>query len=124
MRASRVLLALTNETESHLCSRILRAQDLQVDEASDGVEAMVKALATPFTAIVGAADLPMIGGHELCRILRQDLWTREVPFILTSAEPAMPSTLIGFSSVTSVKLFGSATGTLNSLPAPRLETIR
>lgn len=94
MRTSRILLALTNGVESRLCARILKAQDLEVDQASDGVEAMVKALSTPFTAIVGAADLPMIGGQELCRILRQDLWTREVPFILTSAEPAMPSTLI------------------------------
>jgi CheY-like chemotaxis protein len=92
--SARVLLALTEPDESQHCGKFLRARDLQVVETSDGIDALVKALSNKFDAIVADAGLPGITGPELCRVIRQDPWTRDIPFILTTKDRPTASALL------------------------------
>ena len=57
-----------------------------VIEASDGREALVRALFKPPSLIITELELPFIDGISLCAILRQDRTTSQVPIaVVTSA---------------------------------------
>jgi CheY-like chemotaxis protein len=58
----------------------------QVTEASDGREALVRALAAPPTVIVTELRLPIIDGLSLCEILRRDRVTRRIPILVVTGE--------------------------------------
>ena len=103
---------LTQPEESQHCGKFLRARDLQVVETSDGIDALVKALASKFDAIVADAGLPGITGAELCRVIRQDPWTRDIPFILTTKDKPTASALLAVdvvveSPIDALSLFAS-----------------
>ena len=58
----------------------------QVIEASDGRDALVKALIKPPSLVITELRLPFIGGIALCGILRHDRSTSSVPIaVVTSA---------------------------------------
>lgn len=57
-----------------------------VEEATDGRDALVKALARPHDAIVTELRLPFIDGYELCEIFRHDPMTRNTPILVVTAE--------------------------------------
>src|SRR5262245_37042212 len=61
-----------------------------VVEAADGRDALVKALVRPPSLVISEFRLPAIDGVALCRILRRDSATLDVPIIVmgTSVKPA------------------------------------
>jgi len=59
-----------------------------IDEASDGRDALVKALITEPAVIVTEADLPGIDGYHLCELLRRDHDTCEIPIVLMTGGAA------------------------------------
>jgi CheY-like chemotaxis protein len=89
---ARVLLAFAALDRS--CTETLRAHHVEFVEANDGIDALVKALAANFDVIVADAELTGIAGANLCQVLRQDPWTRDIPFILASSGRPTPSALI------------------------------
>jgi CheY-like chemotaxis protein len=57
-----------------------------VHEASDGREALTKALVRPPALLVTEILLPIINGYALCEILRRDRTTADVPILVITAE--------------------------------------
>ena len=58
----------------------------EIDQAEEGREALVKALTRPPDVIVTETQLPGISGLELCRILRHDAATANIPFVFVTAD--------------------------------------
>jgi CheY-like chemotaxis protein len=58
----------------------------EVVEASDGREALTKALIRPPTLVVTETRLPFVDGYALCEILRVDRTTADVPILIVTAE--------------------------------------
>src|SRR5262245_56835956 len=59
---------------------------VEFEEASDGREALAKALTHPRDVIVTETRLPGIDGYELCQLLRRDLATKTTPIIVVTGE--------------------------------------
>ena len=58
----------------------------EVVEASDGREALTKALVRPPALVVTEIRLPFVDGCALCEILRRDRTTADVPILVVTAE--------------------------------------
>ena len=75
------------EPDEH--ARALYSQSLQLDgydllEASDGRDALVKALTQSPTLVMTDTRLPMVDGYALCEVLRRDQTTRTVPILVVT----------------------------------------
>jgi twitching motility two-component system response regulator PilH len=57
-----------------------------VDEASDGREALAKAIAGRPDIIVTESRLPGINGFDLCSILKRDSTTRAIPIVMVTGD--------------------------------------
>ena len=57
-----------------------------VVEASDGREAIVKALMQPPALVITEIKLPLIDGYALCELLRRDRTTAHVPILVVTTE--------------------------------------
>jgi len=57
-----------------------------VEEASDGRDALAKALADNPTLIVTEVRLPFLDGYALCDLLRHDRASRDVPILFVTGE--------------------------------------
>jgi CheY-like chemotaxis protein len=57
-----------------------------VVEASDGRDALAKALTAPPTLVVTEVKLPFVDGYGLCDILRRDHATADVPILVITSE--------------------------------------
>src|SRR5436190_8982193 len=60
----------------------------EIVEASDGADALAKAVARPPKLIVTALLLPVIDGYALCDILRRDPVTASVPILVVTSVKA------------------------------------
>ena len=60
-----------------------------VDQASDGREALAKAIASRPDVIVTESRLPGISGFDLCSILKQDPATRSIPIVISKPSYAL-----------------------------------
>jgi CheY-like chemotaxis protein len=93
--ASRRGVVLLVDPDDH--SRVLYGESLRlaafdVEEATDGREALVRAAASTPTIIVTEARLPFIDGYALCALFRSDPPTRDTPIIVLTAD-AIPAQL-------------------------------
>jgi len=84
--AIRVLLVDLDTDTREMYREYLRRSALELDEASDGREALAKALSQPRDVIVTETRLPGIDGYELCQLLRRDLATKTTPIIVVTGE--------------------------------------
>ncbi len=57
-----------------------------VDEAEDGREALAKVFARHPDVIVTETRLPGINGFDLCRLLRRDAQTRDIPIVVVTGD--------------------------------------
>src|SRR5262249_26157025 len=64
----------------------LLPDQFEVVEASDGREALVRALQKPPSTIIAELRLPLVDGVSLCEILHQDGSTSRVPFVIVTSE--------------------------------------
>jgi two-component system chemotaxis response regulator CheY len=58
----------------------------EVVQASDGRDALTQALTETPTLIITELRLPLIGGIELCEIIRRDAATHSVPILVVTSE--------------------------------------
>jgi CheY-like chemotaxis protein len=55
-------------------------------EASDGRDALTKALVRPPSLVITEIALPLIDGAALCDILRADRMTKDVPILVVTSD--------------------------------------
>lgn len=82
----RVLVADPDADTRALYQTALPLAGCEVIEASDGRDALTKALVQPPTLIISELRLPLVDGYALCEILRRDAATRSVPILIVTAD--------------------------------------
>jgi CheY-like chemotaxis protein len=84
------LLVDRDQDTRHLYAESLQLGNWRVDEASDGREALAKAIAVHPDVIITETRLPGIDGITLCGLLRRDVATNTIPvvFVTGDAYPA------------------------------------
>ena len=80
----KVLLAEDDDSMRRFIEIILQKADYEVLTAEDGLAAMQIALETKLDAVVADAIMPHLSGYDLCRMLRGNAETKEVPLIILS----------------------------------------
>jgi two-component system OmpR family response regulator len=92
----RLLVAEDELKMASLLRRGLTEEGYAVDVAPDGLEALVRAGATEYDAIVLDVMLPKLGGFEVCRRLRaQQVWS---PVLMLTARDSVPDRVEGLDS--------------------------
>lgn len=80
----KILLVEDDDAMRRFLEVVLQRASYDVTLAEDGLAAMEIAFDGGFDAIVSDAVMPHLTGHDLCRILRQDEETKDVPLIILS----------------------------------------
>ena len=68
-----------------ICSLILESEGYETSVASNGVEAYDKLSATPVDAILLDVMMPSMDGLTVCRLVKSDPKTEQLPVIIMSA---------------------------------------
>ena len=84
----RILVVDANDDTRELYRQSFQLSGCHVVEASDGRDALTKALVSPPNLVVTEISLPFLDGYALCEILRRDRATADIPIlVLTAARP-------------------------------------
>ncbi len=94
----KVLVVDDENDAAELLSFNLRVAGFEVITAANGQEALCKARALMPGLILLDVMLPEIDGFEVCRLLRQDPLTCEIPIIMLTAMTSEISRLVGLES--------------------------
>lgn len=87
MTSTRVLLIDPEDEERRTLAERLHLQGFTVIECRDGAEGAIAALQdTPPAAVVADLSMPSISGVQLCRLLKAENTTTDVPVILRGPE--------------------------------------
>jgi CheY-like chemotaxis protein len=80
---------------------LFRDDGCDVLEASDGRDALAKALIRPASLVITETDLPFLDGFSLCELIRRDTITRMVPVLVVAknATEANRAVAVGASAV-------------------------
>src|SRR5215216_1767392 len=84
----RVLIVDDNRKIIDLLVDLLEIEGYQVSTASDGAEAIDLAISFGPNIVVSDVVMPVVGGLELCRLLKEDPRTAQVPVLLISGRIA------------------------------------
>lgn len=82
----RVLTVDPDDEARALYRQMLGSDECDVVEASEGRDALVKALVRVPALVITELRLPLIDGIAFCEILRQDRTTANVPIVIATAE--------------------------------------
>jgi two-component system chemotaxis response regulator CheY len=82
----RILVAEADAQTRSTYSDAFQRTGCDVVEASDGRDALTKALVREPSAVVTDLRLPLLDGYTLCDILRRDHLTTNVPIVVTTEE--------------------------------------
>lgn len=80
------LIADHDEDTRRMYGEFLRHSGIALEEASDGPDALAKALANAHDVVITDTRLPGISGYELCELLRRDNATKTTPIIVVTGE--------------------------------------
>lgn len=83
---SRVLVIEDSATQREMIANLLRGSGLTVIEATDGVEALDKIQGNPPDLVVLDIVMPRMNGYEVCRRLKADPKTKNVPVVMCSSK--------------------------------------
>jgi len=78
----RVILIDAHDGTREVLTARLRAQGYEVEPVPDGASGADMALSSPPAAVISDLWLPSISGVQICRLLRSEPATAEVPVIL------------------------------------------
>jgi CheY-like chemotaxis protein len=85
--AEPVVLVVDPDTDTRALYRCaFEGAGFHIVEASDGRDALAKALIRPPTLVVTEIVVPFLDGCALCEILRRDRTTADVPIVVVTAE--------------------------------------
>ena len=82
MSQGNILLADDNRLVVKITSAILEDADYSVSVAWDGLEAINKTYTEGPDLIILDIEMPKINGYQVCRLLKDDEFTREIPVIM------------------------------------------
>ncbi|MHB8894521.1 MAG: diguanylate cyclase [Candidatus Geothermincolia bacterium] len=82
MPQGKILLADDNKLVVKITSAILEDADYDVRVAWDGLEAINKAYAEEPDLVILDVEMPKINGYQVCRLLKDDEITRDIPVIM------------------------------------------
>jgi two-component system chemotaxis response regulator CheY len=85
-KTRQILIVEPDDDTRALFSQALQLAGCDVVEASDGRDALVKALAEPPSVVITETHLPILDGYALCEVLRRDPATRTVPILIVTRE--------------------------------------
>jgi putative two-component system response regulator len=91
----RVLIVDDLAENLEVFSDILGSEGYRISTASDGQEAVEKALADPPDLVIMDVSMPRMSGIEACRVLKLDERTRLVPIVLVTALVAREDRITG-----------------------------
>ncbi len=83
---SRVLVVEDSATQREMITDLLKDSGLSVTSASDGVEALEQIQGARPDIVVLDVVMPRMNGYELCRRLKSDPTTQEVPVVMCSTK--------------------------------------
>ena len=84
--SKRILVVDDDDDLRFLLRTVFRRQGFDVVEAATGEEAVDRALAEPPDAVVIDVIMPGMGGHEACRVLRNDPRTADCAIIMMTGK--------------------------------------
>jgi two-component system, cell cycle response regulator len=82
MAQGNILLADDNKLVVKITSAILEDADYEVSVAWDGLEAINKAYAEEPDIVILDVEMPRINGYQVCRLLKDDEYTRDIPVVM------------------------------------------
>jgi chemotaxis family two-component system sensor histidine kinase/response regulator PixL len=122
----KILLADDDASIRRFIEITLERAGYEVASSEDGLAAMKIAFAADVDAVVADAMMPNMTGHDLCRVLRQNPQTKNIPLIVLSgleSEPADAETRLADAYlVKGANLKENLLQTLEALLQPSLET--
>ncbi|MEA5503364.1 response regulator [Halotia wernerae UHCC 0503] len=83
---STVLIVEDSIAQREMITDLLKATGLTVTHASDGVEALEAIQTTPPDLVVLDIVMPRMNGYEVCRRLKSDPKTQNVPVVMCSSK--------------------------------------
>jgi len=83
---STVLIVEDSIAQREMITDLLKASGLQVTHAGDGVEALETIQSTTPDLVVLDIVMPRMNGYELCRRLKSDPKTQNVPVVMCSSK--------------------------------------
>ena len=78
---TRVLIVDDDEQVLYLLQALLKSQGYEVEEATNGVEALEKARRDPPAIVVSDVLMPVMDGFMLCREWKKDNGLKRIPFV-------------------------------------------
>jgi signal transduction histidine kinase len=82
--SARVLIVEDSPTQARLLGLILEAEGLAVEVVADGQTALARLATETFDLVVSDVLMPGITGFELCRMIKADAKTCEIPVVLVT----------------------------------------
>lgn len=80
----KILLAEDDDSMRRFVEVVLRQANYEVISTEDGLAGMKAAFENEIDAVAADAVMPNMTGYDLCRVLRQNLAKKDVPFIILS----------------------------------------
>ncbi|MEY2912334.1 MAG: hypothetical protein RLZZ184_1643 [Cyanobacteriota bacterium] len=81
-----VLIVEDSVSQRMIITNLLKASGLAVTQAVDGVEALQVIQDTPPDLVVLDIFMPRMNGYELCRYLKSDPKTKNIPVLMCSSK--------------------------------------
>lgn len=80
-----ILIVDDSVTIRKALNKSLKGLDVQVTEAKDGREGLLKAQRGSFDLVITDVDMPNMNGFEMCEAIKNDALTRPVPVLILSS---------------------------------------
>lgn len=80
----RILIVDDNEQNRYVMSRTLRSPEFVIEECATGLEALQRVKSRPDLVILDLR-LPDVAGYEVCRRIKEDPRTSDIPVLQVSA---------------------------------------
>ncbi len=88
--AQRILLIEDSDDFRQIVSHYLGTHGYSVTTAENGRDGLAKARAEAFDLIITDLMLPILGGYEICTLLKQDSRYSSVPILVLTASKLQP----------------------------------
>lgn len=92
----KILVVDDCDTTRKLLSYIIRERGYKILNATNGIEALEVMATDPIDLIVTDLNMPQMDGYELCRSLRSQDSTRDIPVIMVTTEAGEADRKAGF----------------------------